>query len=368
MAALHDALTTHRDEVIRRWKVMVQGRLAPAETPTSELVDHLPSFVKEVIAALRADAGLPPLAPQPGESQAAADHGKQRLRLGFSLEAVVREYGFLHDAILLTGKDAGVEISFREFQVTFGSIVTGIGDAVAEYSRQRDAELQRQHNEHFAFVAHELRSPLYSAMMGLELLEQKGELRTGTTAAGTVTRSLRRMQELIDHSLSVARIASGVDLRLEPVKLDLLLSDAVAAVSVDAERKAVELRVQAPPNREVTLDVRLVRSALHNVVRNAVKYTAPSSLVELRGSVRNERVSIDVEDCCGGLASEDVEKAFAPFVRMTNRESGFGLGLAIAKQAVDAHGGSIRVRNLPGKGCVFTLEFPDAGGGPPGKN
>lgn len=51
---------------------------------------------------------------------------------------------------------------------------------------------------------------------------------------------------------------------------------------------------------------------------------------------------------------------FAPFVRLNSAEAGFGLGLAIAKQAVDAHGGTIRVQNLPGKGCVFILEFPDA--------
>ncbi len=67
---------------------------------------------------------------------------------------------------------------------------------------------------------------------------------------------------------------------------------------------------------------------------------------------------IEIEDCCGGLAPGQVEKAFAPFARLDARESGFGLGLAIAKQAVDAHGGSIRVQNLSGKGCIFVLELP----------
>ena len=61
---------------------------------------------------------------------------------------------------------------------------------------------------------------------------------------------------------------------------------------------------------------------------------------------------------CGGLPPGKVEEAFAPFVRLDSRQSGFGLGLAIAKQAVDAHGGSIRVQNMPGKGCVFVLELP----------
>jgi signal transduction histidine kinase len=82
--------------------------------------------------------------------------------------------------------------------------------------------------------------------------------------------------------------------------------------------------------------------------------------VELRGQVTNGRLVIEVEDCCGGLDPGKVEEAFAPFIRLDNRQTGFGLGLAIAKQAVDAHGGNIRVQNLPGKGCIFVLEIPIA--------
>ena len=63
-------------------------------------------------------------------------------------------------------------------------------------------------------------------------------------------------------------------------------------------------------------------------------------------------------DCCGGLSPGKVEEAFAPFTRFDERQSGFGLGLAISKQAAEAHGGSIRVQNLPGKGCIFVLELP----------
>jgi hypothetical protein len=93
-------------------------------------------------------------------------------------------------------------------------------------------------------------------------------------------------------------------------------------------------------------------------LRNAVKHSHPGSVVELRGSTVKERALIEVEDCCGGLPPGKVEAAFSPFVRLDADQSGFGLGLAIARQAVDAHGGSIRVQNLPGKGCIFVLELP----------
>ena len=111
-------------------------------------------------------------------------------------------------------------------------------------------------------------------------------------------------------------------------------------------------------DERLDVDERLVRSALGNLLRNGVKYTSPGGVVELRGHIANGRAVLEVEDCCGGLEPGKVEKAFAPFVRLDSNQSGFGLGLAIAKQAVDAHGGSIRAQNLPGKGCIFVLELP----------
>jgi signal transduction histidine kinase len=357
---LHAVLTAHRDVVIVRWKAMAQGTLAAEAISSVELVDHLPLFLREVISALRADVGLASVTLSPDESQTASDHGEQRLRLGFSLESVVREYGALQNAILITGRDGGAAISIREQQIVFDSIITGIAGAVSEYSRQRDAELQRQHNEHFAFVAHELRSPLSSAMMSLDHLKRGGHIQMEARGAGALERGLHRMHELIDHSLNVARVASGIELRTERTRLKALLEEAEMVAAPEAEEKEIKLRIRIEQDEDVYLDLRLVRSALNNLVRNAVKYTSSGGAVELRGRIVLGRATIEIEDCCGGLPPGKVEEAFAPFVRLTNKETGFGLGLAIAKQAVDAHGGAIRVQNLPGKGCIFALEFPIA--------
>src|ERR1700739_4619718 len=98
----HEVLATRMDEVIRRWRARVQGTLAPESMPRIELIDALPTFGKEVVAALREDEGLPLSCAVPEESATAAGHGGQRLRLGFSLDSVVREYGALRDAIVET--------------------------------------------------------------------------------------------------------------------------------------------------------------------------------------------------------------------------------------------------------------------------
>lgn len=341
-----------------RWKAQVLGTLAPEGMPLLELVNHIPKFVDEILSALRADAGLSSRGPSPEESTTAAGHGAQRLRLGFSLDSVVREYGALRDAILNTARDSGAQLTFRELQVVFDGIVTGIAHAVSEYTHQRDAELLRQANEHFAFIAHELRNPLSAARIAFSFLKNKGQLPVGSRSVGALEHGLQRASELVDQTLQIARVASGIELRKQATTLRALFAEVELSAISEAESKAVEIRSTFESDEQVLLDARLVRSALGNLLRNAVKYTSSGSAVDLRGRVTNGRLVIEVEDCCGGLAPGRVEEAFAPFVRLDTRQSGFGLGLAIAKQAVDAHGGTIRVQNIPGKGCIFVLELP----------
>jgi signal transduction histidine kinase len=354
----HEVLSSKRDEVIRRWKANVEGTITPAALRQVELVDHIPAFLDEIVAALREDAGLPATGPSAEEGTIAAGHGAQRLRLGFSLDAVVREYGALRDAIVSTARDASASISFRELHVVSDAIISGIAFAVTQYTQQRDAELLRLANEHFAFVAHELRNPLHSATMALAVLQRKGLLTADARSAGALERALVRTTTLVDQTLTAARVASGIDLKRTPTTLEALFEDAESGAVADAEAKGVELRWVIGSSARVSLDRRLVASALGNLLRNAVKYTAPGGAVEVRGEVANARVVIEIEDTCGGLDPGQIEAAFAPFVRLDRNQTGFGLGLAIAKQAVDAHGGSIRVQNLPHKGCVFVLELP----------
>ena len=355
---LHEVLQGRRDEVMQRWRAMVQGTIAPESMPAAELIDHLPAFLEEIIAVLRFDAGIEGPISSVEDTATAGDHGEQRLRLGFSVDAVVREYGALRDAIIETAREAGATVSFAELQSVFNATIAGIANAVSEYARQRDAELQRQHNEHIAFLAHELRNPIASASMALEMLQLKNQLPPDVRASLVLQRSLSRMKELVEHSLKMSRAASGIELNRELTQTRELLDDAELTAACEAEDKDLTLHVHIDQDAELFVDRRLIRSALNNLVRNAVKYSVRGGAIQLRGRVEGTRAIVEVEDACGGLPPGKVEEAFAPFVRLTNVEGGFGLGLAIAKQAVDAHSGSIRVQNLPGKGCIFVLELP----------
>jgi signal transduction histidine kinase len=347
---LSELLSARRDHILRRWMEKVKGTLHPSSMPRLELVDHLPPFLDEVAENLR-------LCESPDKSPTAAEHGVQRLGLGFNLDSVVREYGALRDCIVEEAAAEGVVIRPAERETLFDCVITGIAEAVSEYQRQRDAELQRQMSEHFAFVAHELRNPLGTALTALGLLREGGKIAEDRLVP-VLERALTRTHDLVERSLRLAQIGSGITLRREKAMLRALLQDAEAAAVAEAEAKGVELAVHVETDVEIAVDVRLVHSALTNLVRNAVKFTDRTSRVELRAQIDNGRVIIEVEDRCGGLPPGELEQAFAPFVQLGTDRSGFGLGLAIAKQAADAHGGTIRVQNLPGKGCIFVLELP----------
>jgi signal transduction histidine kinase len=347
---LPELLASHRDDVIRRWAEKVRGTLHPVSMPRLELVDHLPMFLEEVAYHIR-------LNESPDTSPTAGEHGLQRLGLGFNLDAVVREYGALRDCIVEEAAARGVVIRPVERETLFDCVITGIAEAVSEYQRQRDAELQRQTSEHFAFVAHELRNPLGTAMTAFTILRSGGKI-ADERLANILERALTRTHDLIERSLRLAQVGAGITVRRDKVMLRAMLEEAEFAATAEAEAKGVELTIHSETDGELEVDTRLVHSALTNLVRNAVKFTHDGSRVQIRAVLANSRVVIEVEDRCGGLPPGEIEQAFAPFVQLGIDRSGFGLGLAIAKQAADAHGGAIRVQNLPGKGCIFALELP----------
>jgi signal transduction histidine kinase len=171
-------------------------------------------------------------------------------------------------------------------------------------------------------------------------------------------RGLTRMHELIDSTLRSTQLATKLHLQPEPITLTTLLEESELSAVASAAERSVALTFEVDNDVTVHVDQRLVLSALTNLVRNAVKFSHEGGAVVVRARGGTDRVLIEVEDSCGGLPPGAFEKAFAPFAQLGADRSGFGLGLAIAKQAADAHEGVIRVVDLPGKGCIFVLELP----------
>jgi signal transduction histidine kinase len=102
----------------------------------------------------------------------------------------------------------------------------------------------------------------------------------------------------------------------------------------------------------------MIVSAVTNLLQNAFKFTRSGGHVSLTTHSTAGRLIIDIEDECGGLPPGRSEELFSPFAQRGADRTGLGLGLSISRRAVEANGGTLRVRNLPGKGCVFTIDLP----------
>jgi len=112
------------------------------------------------------------------------------------------------------------------------------------------------------------------------------------------------------------------------------------------------------PDLAVRADRHLLSAAVGNLLQNAFKFTHSKTEVTLNAYGAAGRILIEVSDHCGGLPWRDAEKMFLPFAQGGSDKRGLGLGLSIVKRSVEANGGTLRVRDRPGEGCVFTIDLP----------
>lgn len=351
---LFSVLKQHRDQLISSWTSSVKASLTSVPLPRAELLDRMPHFIDEITRALHPEA-----LPLPPSSTNAEEHGAQRFGLGFDVAEVVREYGLLHECILDVAEEHQAELTIRDRRILTKWLNTGIADAIAQYVVQRDAETQRQNSEHLGFIAHELRNPLGAALSAFRRLRGK-ELEGGGRWVDTVERNLRRAGDLIDNTLNQVALRLGVEPRVERIDLGKLLDDLKLDLDAEAHTKGIEVVVSSDAVPTIDADPRLLRSAIANLLHNALKFSHERATVSVRAKPGEGSVSIEVADGCGGLPPGRAEELFVPFVQRAENRTGYGLGLAIALQAAEAHHGTITVRDVPGTGCVFTVTLPVA--------
>ena len=363
-ACLAKLIAEEKEDLIRRWRQRIAGTIDPAVAPSAELINSLPAFLDELANYLQTRREETPDEATGRARALAAVHGTRRFHAGFSLGAVIREYGVLRDCVLDLIRDRHLEVDVDELKAVLKGLNTGVVVAAEQFARERDQAIERQSREHFGFIAHELRNPLGSALLAAQVLQRRqgGEGEEDITLK-RLLRNLSVLRQLIDNSLVSVRARgmgehhSGLELR--EVSLGEIVEGARTEIAGDAEEK--HLTVVVDGDARIGADPRLVRSAITNLMRNAVKYTREGGRIDVRIRVGEQLASVEVEDECGGLPDGKTEELFTPFVQRGADRSGFGLGLAITKDAVQAHQGNVQVSNLPGKGCVFMLSFPVGG-------
>lgn len=230
-------------------------------------------------------------------------------------------------------------------------------------SRERERALEVGRRELIAAMSHDLRSPLAAIRAlaeGLEdgVIDEKDALRQ-------LRANVSRMTGMVDDLLELSRLQGRQERPRVMVSLSEVIEDVVAQARPYATSRGVDVTISAPKRLAVRGDGDELARAVSNLVSNAVRHTSPGSAVEVRGtSGHNGRVDVEVADACGGIPDTHLERLFdigwrGDPERTPGGDSGAGLGLAIVRGVVEAHGGSVGVRNDNG-GCRFTVTLPAA--------
>jgi signal transduction histidine kinase len=354
---LQEFIAVNRDEIIRRCRAKVATRSIPP--PTVAEIDHgVPLFLEQLVDVLRAHSG------STAEIRTGAVlHGHDLLLQGFTVGQVVHDYGDVCQSITELAMETDAPISTEDFQTLNRCLDDAIAGAVTEFGRGRHepqvSSGESAHLERLGVFAHELRNLAGTALVAFDVLKTGNVGVTGSTGA-VLHRSLIGLTTLIGRSLAELRLTQGVQ-HTETFLLSVLLEEVAAGATLDENAKGVTLNVVPfEDGVAVSADRQVLAAVVHNLLQNAFKFTRRHSTVTLRVRTDVERVRIDVEDECGGLPVRDVTELLRPFEQRSTDRTGLGVGLAFSRWAVEANHGVMAIRNLPGHGCVFTVDLPRA--------
>lgn len=238
-------------------------------------------------------------------------------------------------------------------------------DEIADLGRDFDRMAERlgalvgAQKRLLADVSHELRSPLARLEVAVALAHQQPE--KTESALARIQRETGRLDELVGQLLTLSRLEAGVsEASQDYLDLRELLQELVENADFEAAARGCKVTLDA--DGEVVLNARpeLLYRALENVLRNAVRHTAHGTTVETRVTREDGRVRVDICDRGPGVPEEQLKEVFVPFVRVggNSASQGYGLGLAIARRAIELHGGTIEARLRAGGGLCVEIRLP----------
>jgi signal transduction histidine kinase len=371
---MHSFLNNNRVDLIERCRLKVEAR--PARNATEKQLEHgIPKFIDQLIRTLAAeqsatpDAGMiisGPAGAGPSTHSEIGDtaslHGKALLELGFSVDQVVHDYGDICQAITDLAYERDAPFAVDEFRTLNRCLDNAIAEAVTEFTYQRDfLESNRQAdamNERLGTFAHELRNQLNTATLAFAAAKT-GQMNLHGSTGMILERSLIGLRVLIDRSLADVRIAAGPVVAESAFALSSFMGEMRNAMVLEANgAQCMLIFTDVDPSIGIHGDRDLIFSALANLIQNAIKFTQPFTDVTINAYAVADRVLIDVKDHCGGLPPDCAEKMFSPFSQRGNNRTGLGLGLSIARRSIEANEGTLTVRDVPGHGCVLTINLP----------
>jgi len=350
-----------QEEVISEWRVQAGELLRELNLDKPTITDHLPDVVAEITRDLALGRegtlsaehtrGSPPV------------HGVQRFHDGLDVGEVVAEYNLLRVAFITVAERHGLYIVGEAARIINHRIDEAVRMAVTAFAAQQALMRNEQEDEHLAFVAHDLRTPLNAVSLLAEevRLELDAETRARTADLFEImSRNLQRVEDLIRHVLETKGQTAPPGSAFRPERRTFELWPLVQRLISDlrsvSSKHDIQVVNEIPRLLTAYADAGLLSQVFQNLLGNAFKYAARGEVV-VSASGSADGVTCVVRDNGSGIPLEMLAKVFEKHASDPD-QAGTGLGLAIVKQIVEAHGGTVSAESTHGAGATFKFSLP----------
>jgi signal transduction histidine kinase len=358
---MYEFIEARKTDILRNCLLTLR-ETRPGQTD-EELLNDLGHFIDGFVGVLRRDARagkaetlLESGVRKSAQAAEAAERGLVRKRQGSEITRVIHDYGVLCDKLNELAASESLSFPSRDHQLMNVFLDEAMAKGVEAFTVATATEQREERAEALGSLAHEIRNAVNAATLAFGLI-RRGQVASNGSTANVVQRALARIEALVQNALVEAKLQGKIPIRIEDMRLTEVLGQLAEGAFPE---RGVQVGIRVEPDLHVQADPRLLTSAIGNLLQNAVKFTRDGEQVTLRAKRAGDATIIEVEDRCGGLPRGKVETLFKPFVQGVPDARGVGLGLHIARSAVEAHGGALSVKDLPGVGCVFTISLPRA--------
>jgi two-component system phosphate regulon sensor histidine kinase PhoR len=360
---LTELIDDRRDELLADWRTQVRLLPGAADLDVPTINDEVPQLLehlgKELIRhSEEADAEV---------RAVSAEHGLLRWQAGFDVTEVVAEYNILRCCLQELAERNGLMLFGKAARIVNTVFDEAVARAIKAFETMMTIELQHRHEEHIAFLIHDLRTPLEALSLATTLLDRflhSDDRNLQVDSALSVLRG--NIDRLNDQIRNVLQGTKGLGRTFEPKFTMLKLRQQVEQMihDLDPIARFSQTRIinEVPADVEVYSETRLLEQVIQNLLSNAMKFTPQGSVIVGARTEGDRSVTCWVRDTGNGIAPDALEKVFDRFeTRGSSEQRGIGLGLSIVKEIIELHEGEISVESQLGKGSTFKFRIP----GPP---
>ena len=348
-------------EIISEWRLQVGKLLHELHLDKPTITDHIPDVIAEITRdlALSRDGTLS-VEHTRGSPPA---HGVQRFHDGLDVGEVVAEYNLLRVAFITVAERHDLYVVGEAARIINHRIDEAVRLAVMAFAAQQALIRKEHEDEHLAFIAHDLRTPLNAVSLLVQELRYSVDQRTleetGDVFEG-LKRNLQRVEDLVKRVMETHVQPSAMGSSFRPERRTFELWPLVQRLIVDlravSTKHDIEVVNEIPRALTVFADAGLISQVFQNLLGNAFKYAAQGRVVVAARDEGGTAVCM-VRDNGAGIPLEMLSKVFDKLATDPDKE-GTGLGLAIVKQIVEAHGGTVNAESTHGAGATFSFTVP----------